>query len=97
MTIADLRRQGYKVRVTTYRNCYSDFINSNKTFPLRSDLIKKDIDKISQKGGEVWIEITSPKGDHVTGISKCSEKEQFNKKVGREIAFGRALKELGVV
>ena len=34
-------------------------------------------------------------GKYAVGISKCSQKDQFNKKIARTIAEGRAIKALG--
>lgn len=47
---------------------------------------------ILPRGGETVVTITDEHGHTVEGISKCSPKDGFNKKVGVAIAIGRALK-----
>jgi len=45
------------------------------------------------RGGETKIEITSPDGNLNTfGISYCAEEDNYNRKIGNEIALGRAWK-----
>lgn len=44
-------------------------------------------------GGETVVEIVDQRtGVSATGIAFCSTKDQFNYKMGRKIAFGRAMK-----
>ncbi len=78
-TIKNLRQQGYKVRVHHTRN----FI----TEPTISGF--KQI--LSNNGGKTTIEITTPcKQYTVFGVSNCSEKDNYNRRVGNAIAMGRA-------
>jgi hypothetical protein len=49
---------------------------------------------LSGKGGQTRIDITTPEGITETGIAKCSQKDSFNRRLGNEIALGRALKAL---
>jgi hypothetical protein len=46
------------------------------------------------KGGTTIIEVTSPDGRNAIGTSKCSEKESWNRKMGNQIALGRAMAQL---
>jgi hypothetical protein len=46
------------------------------------------------KGGTTIIEVTSPDGRNVIGASQCSEKESWNRKMGNQIALGRAMAQL---
>jgi hypothetical protein len=48
----------------------------------------------SSKGGTTIIEVTSPDGRNAIGTSKCSEKESWNRKMGNQIALGRAMVQL---
>jgi hypothetical protein len=46
------------------------------------------------KGGNTIIEVTSPDGRNAIGASQCSEKESWNRKMGNQIALGRAMAQL---
>lgn len=46
------------------------------------------------KGGNTIIEVTTPDGRNVIGTSKCSDKESWNRKMGNQIALGRAMAQL---
>jgi len=43
------------------------------------------------KGGKTEVFITTPAGEDFHGVSFCSKKERYNKKMGVSIALGRAL------
>lgn len=47
---------------------------------------------ISCKGGTTVIQVRTPDGEELEGIAVCSNKENYNKKLGVSIALGRALK-----
>jgi hypothetical protein len=84
-TIKDLRYAGYKVRV----------LHSRPT----SYQCKLDgkVPVVSAKGGTTVIEVTTPDGKKtVKGISECSNKDSWNRKVGNRIALGRALVQLEI-
>lgn len=70
MTVEELRKDGYKVRVKHFRRTNSEGINS--------------------RGGKTVVEVTTPEGVTLVGISRCSRKENFNKRLGVRIALGRA-------
>lgn len=70
MTIKELRKAGYKVRVLHHR------------VPSAWGLY-------SARGGTTEIIIDSPSGQHFEGQAKCSEKDNYNKKLGVRIALGR--------
>ena len=42
------------------------------------------------KGGLTHVIIDSPEGEHFEGIAKCSDKDNYNKKLGVRIALGRS-------
>lgn len=47
------------------------------------------------KGGITEVVLLDKEGNIASiGISRCSERDPFNKKIGRDIALGRALKYL---
>lgn len=86
-TVAQLRQEGWKVRVTHYR--YSKF--DNKLY--RQDQFEKYARSISmaERGGRTEISLTSPSGVSATGVAECSKKDNYNKKLGVRIALNRAL------
>ena len=90
-TIESLRKDGYKVRVIQYRNYL------RKSDREIISLSKRDfigVDKafiILPHGGKIHIDVTFPNGKTVSGESYCSLKDGFNRKVGNNIALGRAL------
>lgn len=75
MKVHDLRKAGYKVRVLHCRK-----------FSTRNLLGEFD-----PKGGETVVQITTPDGQDLEGRAKCSDKERYNKRVGVQVALGRAL------
>jgi hypothetical protein len=48
----------------------------------------------SEKGGYTICFLDTENGQTFTGISNCSLRENYNKKVGRNIALGRAMKQM---
>lgn len=82
-TIKQLRQAGYKVRVMHKRNY--DKIQKIGGISMQ----------VSPKGGETFIEITTPDKSLTTaGASICSDKDLFNRRTGNEIALGRAIKSM---
>lgn len=51
--------------------------------------------EVASCGGSTVVEITTPNGVEITGEAVCSTKDSFNKKLGTQIALGRALTSLG--
>lgn len=82
-SIKQLRQAGYKVRVIHKRNY--DEIQKIGGISMQ----------VSPKGGETFIEITTPDKSLTTaGASICSNKDLFNRRTGNEIALGRAIKSM---
>lgn len=82
-TIKQLRYAKYKVRVMHERNY--------KTIKK----IDGDYKELCSRGGKTKIEITTPdQSITAVGISICSNEDSYNRRVGNQIALGRALKEL---
>jgi hypothetical protein len=71
MTIEELRKSGYKIRVHHHRKVSADVINA--------------------RGGKTVVEVTTPDGTTLVGMSRCSRKENFDKSMGVRIALGRAM------
>lgn len=87
MTIQQLRNNGYKVRVH-HNRLYKGYY---KWQVVNRDHMRYDgpIDPDS-KGGSTEITIDSPDGHHFKGMAICSNKENYNKKLGVRIALGRS-------
>jgi hypothetical protein len=79
MTVQELRNLGYKVRVLHIRN---------RIYKPRMDTSINGVQ--SPKGGITHIIIDSPSGEHFEGIARCSEIDNYNKKLGVRIAIGRS-------
>jgi hypothetical protein len=80
-TIHQLRRAGWKVRVI--HGFTNEKYMSNPITNLSNQFTK--------------IQITSPDKKDAEGISFCSKKDQWNRKLGNRIALGRALKNYSTV
>jgi hypothetical protein len=83
MTVENLRKSGWKVRVLHYR---SDESCEGK---IKSSHSKEC--KVNPKGGKTVVILDSPTGDHFEGLAVCSSDDLYNKKIGVKIAIGRAL------
>jgi len=89
LTIKNLRQNGFKVRVHQFRN-YDYVIHTS----VNGDPSLEK--RVSCKGGKTVIDVTSTKYNITTsGVSECSKKESFNRKLGNSIALGRAVRALG--
>lgn len=80
MTVAELRRSGYKVRVIHIRNDNPAHYYMNA-----------DPSPYHPKGGETVVEITTPDKNNLIGVAVCHPRDNYNKKMGVKIAVGRAL------
>ncbi len=48
----------------------------------------------SAKGGNTTIEITTPEGLNLVGTAQCSMMDNWDRKIGNQIALGRAISKL---
>lgn len=87
ITLQTLRFYGYRTRITHKR-----YYPNIKTLLTKSQYIGFDIP--NTKGGCTYISITSPSGIEINIKAECSNKDSFVKKIGVNIALGRAYKEL---
>ena len=78
-SIKQLRQCGYKVRV----------LHTRKYKPIQK--ISGVYQQLSNLGGYTKIEVTTPENRTVVGEAYCSDKENFNRHIGNQIALGRAL------
>lgn len=89
-TVKSLRQSGWKVRVTHLR-----FVTKNSdleaTFEIRK--VNKEIMQwLETKGGKTVVDLRAPDGSEFSAEAECSKKENFNRKMGLQIALNRALK-----
>ena len=71
--------------------------NGYKVRVLHSRVYVKPDYILQAKGGLTEIEITTPdKVSTVKGTAKCSDIDCFSRKIGNDIALGRALKQLNL-
>jgi len=50
--------------------------------------------EVSARGGKTRIEVRTPSGEELVGEAVCSKEDNWNRKMGNEIALGRALQTL---
>jgi hypothetical protein len=82
MTVKELRSIGFKVRVLHFRKPSTKFRINGEKF--------EDYSTPSPKGGATKVVIDSPDGQHFEGKAKCSDDDNYDKKLGIRIALGRA-------
>ena len=83
VTIKQLRQKGFKVRVH----------HTRKVKPYET--IDGTYHQISNVGGHTKIEVTTPNMmTTVIGEARCSDSDCFNRRIGNQIALGRALEKL---
>lgn len=99
-TIKELRQKGYKVRVTRAR-IENSVLNKKTPQEIRENYnfylqLENTIEGSyrSPKGGQTLIQLRTPDGREVSGSSLCSPTDQFNRKLGNEIALKRALEKI---
>lgn len=85
-TVAELRSQGHKVKVTHHRKVKQ--IGTNSLADWRE--IQCDPSAFEAKEGKTFVEVTSPDGTVKTGYSKCSRSDNFNRKTGLYISLAKA-------
>jgi hypothetical protein len=96
MTVQQLRNSGYKVRVL-HNRLYNGYYKWQVGSKPSGDHGYTPIDP-DTKGGSTQIVVDSPSGEHYVGLAICSNKDNYNKKLGVRIALGRCSieKALGV-
>ena len=95
-TVHELRKKGWKVRVGHHRKFYRFCSKTGKKNELT--LLWKEQKAnypeyyLEARGGHTTITIKCPfSSEEVVGVSECSEKDLYNKKVGTKKAIARAL------
>ena len=80
LSVAELRKKKYKVEVH-----HSRVTTERHRFGGISE-------EIEPRGGVTHVRITTPDGEELKGVARCSLKDNYNKRLGVKIALGRALK-----
>jgi hypothetical protein len=80
MTVEQLRKSGYKVRVIHTRR-------GKTTQRMDGGMIQT----VSERGGMTVVQVRTPEGEELEGVALCSAKDNFNRRMGVRIALGRAL------
>lgn len=88
MTIQQLRKQGYKIRVL-HNRLYKGYHKWQVGARDRAAFSGISIDP-DAKGGSTQVVIDTPDGHHFQGLAICSKKENYDKKLGLRIAMGRS-------
>lgn len=94
ITIQNLRKDFGKTRITKFR--YVQVITSakypiktkNVLLPLHEIRSNKLLGNVCPNGGETLVELTDAKGRNFIGRSVCSQKDNFNNKIGITKAVG---------
>jgi hypothetical protein len=84
---------GMKVRITHYRYVRHGGFGA-KLVKVTKMNRNEFGGTIQTKGGLTIVAVELPNGNVVRGVANCSPQDNYNKRVGREIAFGRLLKKL---
>ena len=95
-TVAQLRRENYKVRVSHFRWYLADEENEIWDLCPKYEALGKgyDVSSPDVKGGRTVIELTTPDGRSVTTYSECSDSDGFRKSTGVKVALKRAFIQL---
>ena len=92
-SIVDLRRLGYKVRVSHFRNVLYKNATVDCTRVTKEDKKAREFANIFERGGETQIELTNRDGETFNAVAKCSNKDAFNRRLGNHICLARLAKQ----
>ena len=81
-TVHDLRKMGYKVKVWHDRHFVYDNVGRIYDYDCRGGMTEVEIYDHNTQCGYI-------------GLATCSNKDNYNRKIGVKIALGRALKKMG--
>lgn len=80
--------EGATVKVRHFRR-----VGDNPNFLTMYDIRESGLTP-SPQGGRTEVSIEMPDGSSVSGVAECSDRDNYNRNIGRLIATGRALKNL---
>lgn len=92
--VAELRKAGWKVRVSHYRFYLTDW---GLELLHRSQLSEFDDIPPEPRGGETVVELLSPQGMEAIGVARCNQSDNYNRRYGVMKALGRAISNLNKV
>jgi hypothetical protein len=93
VSLTKLKTEGYKVKAVHLRRVFNGINYRLLTrYQILDDYGTMDLALLT--GGETRVYIKSPDGRESQAIAKCSEKDNFNKKLGLKIALNRAFSSL---
>lgn len=94
--IHELRQQGYKVQIQhkrRFKMCDGYMTRGEyEASPFTKMLNYYYKDTVNAKGGMTVVRVVTPDGTELTGTAKCSDKDNYNRKLGLKMSLGRALK-----
>lgn len=90
ISVENLRKNGYKVRVKHYRIVASELTPFPKLGYRRKNEIQ-DTDILFPYGGYTEVDVRTPEGVELHGKAECSVEDNFCYKLGTKIALSRAL------
>ena len=89
-TIAELRRAGFRIRVTHFR-----YINKRKKLTQKEIRDQfGSLRSVLARGGSTIIEVSDPNGKNGMGKAVCIKSDAFYRKTGIDIALSQALADL---
>lgn len=92
-SICELRRLGYKVRVSHFRNVEYGSLYAPLERVTKISKKNKYFSKILEHGGQTEIELTNRDGKTFNAVAHCSNKDAFNRKLGNHICLARLAKQ----
>lgn len=92
-----LRQQGYKVQIQHKRRfkMLDGYLTRGEyeSSPFKSEMFNSHYkDVVNAKGGMTVVKLTTPDNTELVGTAKCSDKDNYNRKLGLRMALGRAMK-----
>lgn len=98
MTVQELRDLGFQVWITHHRRyinleaIFHPKNNSKYLFYTDKEATQAGISTMVPTGGTTTIKIIDRHGNKCVGNATCSDKDQYNKKTGVQLALNKALK-----
>lgn len=91
-SICELRRLGYKVRVSHFRYIECGTVAALERV-TKEDKKNNVFSKIFEYGGETHFELTNRDGKTFLAEALCSKRDAFNRKLGNHICLARLAKQ----
>lgn len=88
MNVAQVKALGNKVEIVHLRNAHP---SCPEVGPFRRFELEAMHCRPYNLGGITEVYVTTPTGQVLRGVARCSNRDNFNKKLGVQIALGRAM------